>query len=263
MDDAGQKLKQARERLSLKFRDVQDASQKIAEKYGNDDYSISVSRLFDIENKKLIPTIYKLYSICAIYRLDFEEVLSWYGIQLSAMIADGRFVPIPKTHPVRTRPGQLGNVLFPLNLDPGFDPRHTSYLTRLIQRWGKVPLLLLDCIDPSLNHRYAFIGTEDWFMYPLLQPGTFIMLDESRRKIAASGWTTEFERPIYFFEHRSGYFCSWCVREKERFILIPHPASGCTPLTFAMDEVDILGQVIGLATRLDLARRRRSRSAED
>jgi len=29
--------------------------------------------------------------------------------------------------------------------------------------------------------------------------------DESRRKIVNSGWTNEFERPIYFLEHREGF----------------------------------------------------------
>jgi len=263
MDGAGQKLKQARERLNLKFRDVQDATQKIAEKYGNDDFNVSVARLFDIENKDLVPSVYKLYSLCAIYRLNFEETLGWYGVQLSSLIADGRLVAATRTHRLRSASGALGNVLFPLSLDPGFDPRHTSYLTRLIQRWGKVPLSLLDAIDPEAGLRYAFIGTDDWFMHPLLPPGTFVMLDESKRKIVASGWSNEFDRPIYFFEHRSGYFCAWCVQEKDRYILIPYPSSDCTPVTFPIDEVDIIGQVIGVAKRLDWTRRRRSRSAED
>ena len=99
--------------------------------------------------------------------------------------------------------------MLPLSLDPGVDLRRTTYLSRMIQRWGKLPLLFLEALEIK-EHRYGFIGTDDWFMYPLLQPGTFIMLDETTRKIANSGWTNEFERPIYFFEHRQGYACGWC-----------------------------------------------------
>jgi len=48
------------------------------------------------------------------------------------------------------------------------------------------------------SHRYAYIGTEDWSMYPLIQPGSLVVVDETRRKIANSGWSHESERPIYF-----------------------------------------------------------------
>src|SRR5574341_364506 len=51
MEDAGQKLKRARERLNLRYRDVEEASLRIAEKRGNGEFGIALSRLADIENK--------------------------------------------------------------------------------------------------------------------------------------------------------------------------------------------------------------------
>ena len=263
MDEAGQKLRQARERLNLKTREVEEASRKIAEKHGRDDYSVVTSRLSDIENRGVIPSLHKLYSLCAIYRLDFEEVLGWYGISLSSILSDGQFVSTTRTHPVRSVPWKDGSVLYPITLEPGFDPSQTNYLTRAISLWGKVPLLLLEAADPAAGQRYAFIGTEDWFMYPLLQPGTFVVLDETKRKVATGGWNTELERPIYFLEHRTGYFCCWCVLDRDRITLMPHPASGCAPLVFAVDEVDVIGQVVALAMRLDERRRRQPRSGEE
>jgi hypothetical protein len=147
-----------------------------------------------------------------------------------------------------------------LSLDPGIDLRRTTYLSRMIQRWGKLPLLFLEALELK-EHRYGFIGTEDWFMYPLLLPGTFIMVDETTRKIASSGWTNEFERPIYFFEHRQGYACGWCNLKDDKLILQPHPASLCTPEIYKYpSDIDMVGQVIGIATRLDQGRRLRTRS---
>ncbi|HTP88547.1 MAG TPA: helix-turn-helix transcriptional regulator [Bryobacteraceae bacterium] len=263
MDEPGLKLRQARERLNLKIREVEEASRKIAEKHGRDEYAVVASRLSEIENRGLTPSLHKLYSLCSIYRLDFEEVLGWYGISLASMVSDGQFAQVTRTHPVRSVPWKNGTVLFPITLEPGFDPTHTTYLTRSISRWGKVPLLLLDHVDPEANQRYAFIGTEDWFMYPLLQPGTFIVLDETKRRIVNSGWTTELERPIYFIELRSGYYCCWCSQDRDRITLIPHPASGCAPVVFSMAEVDIHGQVVAYATRFDEGHRRRPRFAAD
>ena len=51
---AGQRLRRARERLNLKFRDVEQASLLIAERRGNPEFGVLISRLSDIENQ--IPT---------------------------------------------------------------------------------------------------------------------------------------------------------------------------------------------------------------
>jgi hypothetical protein len=146
-----------------------------------------------------------------------------------------------------------------LALDPGLDLRRTTYLTRMIQRWGKMPLLFLESLNLK-EQRYALVGTEDWFMYPLLLPGTFVSIDEAQRKIANSGWNNEFERPIYFFEHREGFACGWASLNGEQLILIPHPLSGCSPKVYKYPtDIDLIGQVSGIAMRLDQARRRRTR----
>jgi transcriptional regulator with XRE-family HTH domain len=263
MEDPGQKLRRVRERLNLRVRDVELASLKIADKYHNDDFAVLINRVSEIENRNLVPTVHKLYSLCAIYRLDFQEVLEWYGISLAALPADAVSVEVPQTHMVsfQTSTGQnsQGEVLLPLALDPGLDVRRTTYLTRMIQRWGKLPLFFLEALNLK-EQRYALIGTEDWFMYPLLAPGTFVSIDETQRKIAGSGWNNEFERPIYFFEHRQGFACGWACMNGENLILIPHPLSTCNPQIYKYpSDIDLIGQVSGVAMRLDQAPRRRSR----
>jgi transcriptional regulator with XRE-family HTH domain len=264
MEDPGQKLRRIRERLNLRVRDVELASLKIADKYHNDDFAVLINRISEIENRNLVPTIHKLYSLCAIYRLDFQEVLEWYGITLGALASDAASVDVPQTHMLsfggRTAQSTVsGGVLLPLALDPGFDPRRTTYLTRMVQRWGKVPLLFLESLDLK-EQRYALVGTEDWFMSPLLQPGTFVSIDETQRKIANSGWNNEFERPIYFFEHRQGFACGWASLTGDQLILISHPLSACSPQVYKYPtDIDLIGQVSGIAMRLDHARRRRTR----
>ena len=71
--------------LKLTYRDVEQASQEIAARRANDEFAIALSRLADIENKGTVPTIYRLYSLCAIYRLDAPEVLRWYGVPLELL----------------------------------------------------------------------------------------------------------------------------------------------------------------------------------
>ena len=173
--------------------------------------------------------------------------------------ADATAVEIDRTHTIGFGALNAGEVQFPLALDPGIDVRRTTFLSRLIQRWGKLPLSLLSGFDLK-DHRYAFIGAEDWFMYPLIQPGSLVLIDESRRKVANTGWTNEFERPIYFFEHRKGFACGWCTLNAAQLVLQPHPASMCFPEVYSYPEdIDILGQITGVAMRLDLGKRRRAR----
>ncbi len=260
MEEAGRKLKQARERLNLRYRDVEQASLRIAERHKNDEYAIALSRLADIENKGTVPSLYRLYSLCAIYRLDVSEVMKWYAVDLSQLAADAASVPHESTHAIGITPNEQGVIQVPLSLDPGLDMKKTTFLTRMIQRWGTLPLILLNGLDLK-NHRYAFIGTEDWSMYPIIHPGSLVLVDETRRKIANSGWSNELERPIYFFEHRGGYLCGWASVEDGTLIVLPHPASTQAPSTFKYaSEIDLIGQITGVAMRLDQGRRRRTRS---
>ncbi|MBY0503898.1 MAG: hypothetical protein K2X03_08305 [Bryobacteraceae bacterium] len=256
MEDAGQKLKRTRERLNLRYRDVEEASQRIAERQKSDEFVIALSRLADIENKGTVPSIYRLYSLCTIYRLDLTDVLAWYGVPLHQMAADSlAALDVPATHPMRVRLDSSVEVPVPLSLDPSVDFRRTTYITRLIQRWGRLPLMLLGATDLK-GQRYAVMGSDDWSMYPFLPPGAILLIDENKRKIAADGWRDEHERPIYFVEHRQGFAAGWCSLVEGRLIMQFAPGGKTPPRLFAENEADIVGQVVGVASRLDVWRRR-------
>jgi hypothetical protein len=256
MEEAGQKLKKIRERLAIKYRDVEEASARIATAHDNDEYTVALSRLADIENKGTMPSIYRIYSLCAIYRLDINEVLSWYGISLGELPADAGLVQLARTHTVGIQPREDSEVQVPIALDPGIDLSKTVCLSRMIQKWGKLPLMLLRHMDLR-SRRYGLIGTDDWSMFPIIPPGSLVVIDDTRR-IRQSGWRTEFERPIYFFEHREGYACSWCTLRGGRLILQPHPASSCEPATYEYpSEIEVIGQVTQVAMSLEPALRGR------
>jgi transcriptional regulator with XRE-family HTH domain len=259
MDRAGEKLKRARERLKLTFRDVEQASQIIAARRENDEFIIALSRLADIENKGTLPTIYRLYSLCAIYRLDFDEVLCWYGVPKDQLSSEALQIGLDHTHIVEF--STKGAVTIPPSLDCEIDLNQTTFLSRLMRRWGKLPMAFFNGMERK-QHRYGFIGLEDWSMYPILQPGSLVLLDESRRKIASEGWTNEFDRPIYFLERRDGYECGWCILTDERLLVQPHPASQSKVHVYGYPgDVDIVGQVVGVAMLLEPPRSRPPRSA--
>ena len=257
IEEAGRKLKHARERLNLRFREVEEASTRIANRHGSDEFIVALSRLADIENKGVMPSMHRLYSLCVVYRLDLHEVLSWYGISIPSMITDSTMVEHPRTGLIGFR-AEDGEARMPISLDPGLDVTKTVFLSRLIQKWGTVPLMFLNQLDLK-NLRYGLIGTEDWSMFPIIPPGSLVVIDDTKRKIVSSGWTNEYERPIYFFEHRDGYACCWCSLKDGNLILQPHPASNCEPDVFEFPkEIELVGRVTRVAMSLDHAPRRRT-----
>jgi transcriptional regulator with XRE-family HTH domain len=256
---AGQRLKRARERLNLKFRDVEQASQLIAERRGNQEFGILISRLSDIENQGTLPSLYRLYTLCCIYRLDLLEVLGWYGVPVDSIAADAGLVQIEKTHAVNFNPDGGAAAMLPLSLDPGIDLRRTFFISELVQRWGKLPLALLSGVDVS-RFRYGFVGTEDWAMYPTIPPGSLLIVDDTKRKIQASGWRSLSERPIYFLHDRDAHYCRWCSVKDGVISLIADPASEAPVLSFPFPgDLEVIGQVVGLAMSLDPEKRRRVR----
>lgn len=238
---------------------MEQASQLIAERRGNSEFVILISRLSDIENQGTVPSIYRLYSLCCIYRLDITEVLGWYNVPLECMASDASLIQIEKTHGISFNPDAGAEAMLPISLDPGIDLRRTFFVSEVVQRWGKLPLALLGGVDVR-RYRYGFVGTEDWSMYPTVPPGSLLVVDDGKRKIQAGGWRSLSERPIYFLEHRDGYYCRWCSVKDGTISLIGDPASESPVLNFRYpEEIEVVGQVVGLAMSLDPEKRRRSR----
>jgi transcriptional regulator with XRE-family HTH domain len=256
MPDPGHKLRAARERLQLRYRDVEEASQLIADQRGNHEFSIGLSRLADIENKGTVPSLFRLYSLCAIYRIDFSVALRWYGIELEDLASDAASFALEQTHLADIEIPEGVEVDFPTRLDKDIDLRRTSYLARHIRQWGKLPLALLNTLNVR-KQRYAFIGTADWSMYPIVPPGSLVQVDESKRYIARDGWSNEYDRPIYLVEHRSGFRCGWCTAQDDLLVVVGPAASQISPSVFRFPgEADVIGQVVAVAMRFDQGRRR-------
>ena len=258
--EPGQRLRRARERLGLRYRDVEEASKRIARLNRSEEFVVGLSRLADIEHKGTIPSFYKCYSLCAIYRLKFAEVLKWYGADLARLAADSAAVPLRRTHSFEIDDVDSAEMTDTEGSAFPEDARKTVSLNRILQKWGEFPIELAGDARGK-NHRYGFIGTDDWSMYPLLAPGSFVQIDESKRRIANSGWTHEMERPVYFLEHREGYSCCWCLEWEGMIVLQPKMAPRGGPIVFRYPgEVEVIGQVVAVAMRLDLGRRRHIRS---
>jgi len=254
MSSPGFKLRQVRQRLGLTYRDVETASSTVANSKLNAEFTLPISRLSEIENHGAVPSVYRIYTLSALYGMDYQEVLGWYGLNLSELAEDQEhFRPesvTRRTHLLGDHPNHRSDIALPIRLDPGFDPKRTTHLTRMIETWGRVPVTFLERLN-SRDFRYGYVGQDDWRMYPLIPPGSLVQFDVQRRQVHQGFWHNEHERPVYFVEHRDGYACTWCCLQNGHLILQPHPLSPCQPETFAYpQEADVLGQVVGVAKQL-------------
>lgn len=248
----GEALRRLREQLGLTIREVEAASTRLAEKYGNQNFSVSLSRLSDIETKDIVPSLHKLYALSIIYRKDLHELFALYGIDTQNYATDLSIVDVP---PKKSQRSLLFNrtpkVEVPVQLDPAFNIAVTSNIGRMIVRWGTVPIHLLQQFKDR-RYSYGYIGTEDLTMYPLILPGSFVQIDESRTTVTLQTWRSEFERPIYFVETRQSCVCSWCELNGNLLTLKSHPMSPVQSRVLRLGvEAEIIGQVVGVAMRLD------------
>ena len=249
MLSAGIGLRQIRDQLGLTMRDVESASARISALHGSEEYLIPPSRLSDIETKGVVPSVFRFYSLAAIYRRPMRDLLLIYGIDLGAATSDWSSSRPAKSH-VAGFEDEQGNFNVPIRFDPGLDLRETTDLRRMIQAWGSVPFSFLNNLAGQ-KYTYAFVGTEDFTMYPLLQPGTFVQVDESKRRIVNRSWRSEYERPIYFVETREGFVCCWCSLRLNSIVLQPHPlSSALVRLLKHPQEAEVIGQVVGVAMRI-------------
>ncbi len=247
----GNSLRQLRETLRITLKDVEYASQIIADEKKEPEYSLIASRLSDIETKGVIPSIFRLYSLSVIYRQSFADLLALYGVDLACSPS----VPSLARATYLAGKSLAGNISVPVRMDPAFDLSKTTNIGRMIEKWGIVPLVGLQGLANS-NYSYGYIGLEDFTMYPLILPGAFVQVDESKDRVAEQGqWRSEYERPIYFVETRTEYLCCWCTVDGNQITLQPHPLSPAKiRVSKYPQDAEVIGQVVGVAMQLSWSR---------
>jgi len=82
-----------------------------------------------------------------------------------------------------------------------------------VEQWGLVPLSYLAQFAHS-DFTYGYIGTQDFTMYPILPPGSFIQIDEEKNKVAEGSWRSEYERPSIFVEIATGTLAAGAACER-------------------------------------------------
>ena len=117
----GEPLKQMRNRLGITTREVEELSRKVAVELGNDEFYISNAWLTQLENTTSVPSIYKLFTLSVLYRMNFTELLAIFGVILSDAARLQSSLPLDHTHLASVQTSERDeSVTFPIRFDRGF-----------------------------------------------------------------------------------------------------------------------------------------------
>jgi transcriptional regulator with XRE-family HTH domain len=248
----GEELRKVRKHLGISTRQVEKYSRQIVKAEGSAKFYISNAWLSQIEATGSVPGVQKLFSLSVIYRINFVELLNFFGIDLERIGLHQLEIRLPKTHPAKLEVYDEGSTaIFPVRFQEGFKVDATTLLSRIVETWGEVPISVIRHLNIK-NSEYGYVGLRDRTMDPLVPPGSFVQIDnEVREVLRPSSWRTELDRPIYFVKIPGGYACSWCELKRNQLTLVPHPLSPShlRHFTYAQ-EAEIIGRVTGIAMRI-------------
>jgi transcriptional regulator with XRE-family HTH domain len=236
---AGKTLRSFRNKYNITVRQVESASERIAEAKGDKRFRISNSWLAQLENSSAEPGICKLFSLSTIYNIAFCDLVRLYDVDIDEIERYRTVAEPDKTQLVENQIPDLSSTL-KLDIDQ----------TSLVQTDLPVVAALNNRGKTTSQTCYGYIGMKDLTMYPLIRPGSYVCIDTTQTKLKPIGWRNEYERPIYFVELRGGYACGWCEVHADHLLIIPHHSSPRTirQLTYPR-EAEIVGRVTSFNTR--------------
>jgi hypothetical protein len=80
---------------------------------------------------------------------------------------------------------------------------------------------------------------------------SFVRIDSRQRTVQPVSWQGDFDRPIFFFELRDRYVCSWCELHNGQLILVPTAQSrGRARHVRYPADATILGRVTAVTMRI-------------
>jgi hypothetical protein len=214
---------------------------------GNERYFTSQAALSDYEASNTLPRhIYKLFTLCAIYAIPFQELLNSFGLFLRAdgatAIPDRWISEAQRQHPSQLLPA----------------PRTNGFLVSLIKQFGTPPFFLREALPSLLGfaelslHDIFWVGGDTNVLHPSLSGALFVVVNRKRRTPPAFLRKSLWDQPLYLLARRNGsYALGSCTIENQLIALHHHTG------TFVRSEqlrnhadAEVVGQIVGVLRSL-------------
>ena len=243
----GQLILKAMKLLGLSYKDIVAASEKLAKQNTNTDMRVGKSTLGNIISGSIRqPGTAKLDSLRIILNLSRTDIDAAIGLQPERRFAEqlemsrARTREVPIDAVTRHRRIRLPILREDTKLD------NTQFFEGSLKRWANVEVEYLSSFYPPYLC-YVVVGEEDSNATPIAPPGSRLIVNKLLNKVLPSENISFHERELFYVMTPHGLTCVYAeLVAGDKIVLIPHPASGNMREEFHRDEIEIIGQVVGV-----------------
>jgi len=243
----GKLIVNAMKLLGLSYKDVVSESERLAKVNNNFDMRIAKSTLGNIISGSIRqPGTAKLDSLRIILNLSHADMDAAIGLQPERRFAEQLEMTRARTHEVSLDAvTRQRTIKLPILRDDA-DLEETQLLGSLVKRWAKVEVEYLSSVyQPHLC--YVVVGEEDHNASPLAPPGSRLLVNKLLDQVHPAENVSFHDRELFYVLTPNGFTCVYAeLAPGEKIVLIPHPSSGGVREEFKRDEVEIIGQVVGV-----------------
>jgi len=230
--------------LRLSYKDVVTASERLATAHNNPDMRIGKSTLGNIISGSIRqPGTAKLDSLRVILNLSRAEMDAAIGLQPERRFDEQLGMMRARTHEVPIDAvTRHRSVKLPI-LRNDADMEVTQFLP---SRWTDVEVEYLGSYYPP-HLAYVVVGEEDSNATPIAPPGSRLLVNKLLNEVQPVENGSFDQRELFYVRMPKGFTCVYAeLAPGDRIVLIPHPESGNMREEFHRDEVEIIGQVVGV-----------------
>src|SRR5215211_1549294 len=244
MSPLGNLILNAMKLYRLSYKDIVAASERLAAVNKNPDMRIGKSTLGNIISGSIRqPGTAKLDSLRVILNLSRAEMDAAIGLQPERHFNEQLGITRTRTHelPLDAVTRQR-HVKLPI-LRNDTDMEVTQFLP---SRRADVEVEYLASYYPP-HLAYVVVGEEDSNATPIAPPGSRLLVNKLLNEVPPVDNVSFDQRELFYVLTPRGFTCVYAeIVSGDRIVLIPHPASGNMREEFHRDEVEIIGQVVGV-----------------
>ena len=233
--------------LGLSYKDIVAESERLATLNNNPDMRIGKSTLGNIISGSIRqPGTAKLDSLRIILNLSRAEMDAAIGLQPERRFMDQVEMSRARTHEVPLDAvARHRKIKIPIVRDDE-KLEDTQFFEGSLKRWADIEVEYLGSFYPPYM-AYVVVGGEDTNATPIAPPGSRLLVNKLLNKVLPAENVSFHERELFYVLTPNGLTCVYAENAPgDKIVLIPHPASGNVREEFNRDEVEIIGQVVGV-----------------
>ena len=230
--------------LRLSYKDVVAGTERLANDRNNPDMRIAKSTLGNIISGSIRqPGTAKLDSLRVVLNLSRAEMDAAIGLQPERRFNEQLGMMRARTHEVPIDAvTRHRRVKLPI-LRNDTDMETTQFLP---SRWADVEVEYLSSYYPP-HLAYVVVGEEDSNTTPIAPPGSRLLVNKLLNEVHSGDGVSFDQRELFYVRTPRGFTCMYAeLAPGDRIVLIPHPDSGNMREEFNRDDVEIVGQVVGV-----------------